>query len=60
MIEPNMATMLCYFFTDASFSNRSLKKMLKHSTDLTFNSLSVDSDTNASDTALIMANGMAG
>lgn len=60
MIEPNMATMLCYFFTDAAFSNRSLKKMLKRSTDLTFNSLSVDSDTSTSDTALIMANGMAG
>jgi glutamate N-acetyltransferase / amino-acid N-acetyltransferase len=60
MIEPNMATMLCYFFTDASFSNRQLKKMLQKSSDMTFNSLSVDSDMSTSDTALIMANGMAG
>lgn len=60
MIEPNMATMLAYFFTDAQISSLTLQKMLKDATDKTFNSLSVDSDTSTSDTVMIMANGLAG
>lgn len=59
MIEPNMATMLTYFFTDAKISSTALQKILKRVTAKTFNSLSVDSDTSTSDTALILANGMA-
>lgn len=60
MIEPNMATMLSYFFTDAKISAPALKKLLKNTADTTFNSLSVDTDTSTSDTVLVMANGLAG
>ncbi len=60
MIEPNMATMLVYIFTDAELDASTLNRMLRDSVASTFNMLSVDSDTSTSDTCVIMANGMAG
>lgn len=60
MIEPNMATMLVYFFTDACISGKELKDMLKRVTDKSFNMISIDHDTSTSDTAAILANGYAG
>lgn len=60
MIEPNMATMLAYFFTDADISSKKLRKMLQEVVPSTFNSLSVDADMSTSDTVFIMANGKAG
>ena len=60
MIHPNMATMLCFIFTDADFSSLRLKKMLKKSVDKSFNMISVDMDTSTSDMAVLMANGLAG
>lgn len=60
MIEPNMATMLAYFFTDADLSPQFLKGALQEAADVSFNNLSVDSDTSTSDTLAIMANGLAG
>ena len=60
MIEPNMATMLSYFFTDANIPAAQLKQMLKRVVEPTYNSLSVDTDTSTSDTVMIMANGLAG
>ncbi len=60
MIEPNMATMLAYFFTDAFIPHKKLKKILSYVTSLTFNSLSVDTDMSTSDTVLALANGKKG
>ncbi|PJI08984.1 MULTISPECIES: bifunctional glutamate N-acetyltransferase/amino-acid acetyltransferase ArgJ [Clostridium] len=60
MIEPNMATMLVYFFTDAYIPGDELKSMLKRVTDKSFNMISIDHDTSTSDTAAILANGYAG
>ncbi|MDH5718050.1 MAG: bifunctional glutamate N-acetyltransferase/amino-acid acetyltransferase ArgJ [Spirochaetia bacterium] len=60
MIEPNMATMLTYFFTDAEIEAEALRKIFHKAVDNSFNCLSVDSDTSTSDTALILANGLAG
>jgi len=60
MIEPNMATMLSYFVTDAKIPADQLKQMLKEIVDVSFNCLSVDTDTSTSDTVAIMANGLAG
>jgi glutamate N-acetyltransferase / amino-acid N-acetyltransferase len=60
MIEPNMATMLAYIFTDAAFDAATLDRMLRHAVDASFNMLSVDSDTSTSDTCAILANGLAG
>ena len=60
MIEPNMATMLAYIFTDAEVDPGTLDTMLRDAVDVSFNMLSVDSDTSTSDTCAILANGMAG
>jgi glutamate N-acetyltransferase / amino-acid N-acetyltransferase len=60
MIEPNMATMLAYIFTDAAIDPSSLDRMLRAAVHVSFNMLSVDSDTSTSDTCAIMANGLAG
>lgn len=60
MIEPNLATMLVYVFTDAAFDAAALDRMLRRAVDISFNMLSVDSDTSTSDTSAILANGLAG
>jgi len=60
MIEPNLATMLVYIFTDAAFDAKTLDAMLRRAVDVSFNMLSVDTDTSTSDTCAILANGMAG
>jgi glutamate N-acetyltransferase/amino-acid N-acetyltransferase len=55
-----MATMLAYIFTDASLDAAVLDRMLRAAAGVSFNMLSVDSDTSTSDTCAILANGMAG
>jgi glutamate N-acetyltransferase/amino-acid N-acetyltransferase len=60
MIEPSMATMLAYIFTDAAFDAPSLDRMLRQAVDVSFNMLSVDSDTSTSDTCAMLANGLSG
>ena len=60
MIEPNMATMLAYIFTDAAIDAPTLDGLLREAVDVSFNMLSVDSDTSTSDTCVILANGHAG
>ena len=60
MIEPNMATMLAYVFTDAALDAATLDAMLRRAASGSFNMLSVDSDTSTSDTCAILANGLAG
>lgn len=59
MIEPDMATLLTYFFTDAPISSADLGPLFQRVVDTTFNSLSIDTDTSTSDTALVFANGLA-
>jgi len=53
MIAPNMATMLCFIFTDANISSGVLQKLLTVNNEKTFNSITVDSDTSTSDTVLL-------
>jgi glutamate N-acetyltransferase/amino-acid N-acetyltransferase len=60
MIEPNMATMLSYILTDAAFDAKTLDRMLRKAVHVSYNMLSVDSDTSTSDTCAILANGLAG
>lgn len=60
MIEPNLATMLAYIFTDAALGAATLDRLLREAAHVSFNMLSVDSDTSTSDTCVLMANGMAG
>ncbi|WP_017582785.1 bifunctional glutamate N-acetyltransferase/amino-acid acetyltransferase ArgJ [Nocardiopsis valliformis] len=60
MIEPNMATMLTWFFTDAELEQPVLDEVFRRVVDRTFNALSIDTDTSTSDSAAILANGLAG
>ncbi|PHO05547.1 bifunctional ornithine acetyltransferase/N-acetylglutamate synthase [Rhodobacteraceae bacterium 4F10] len=60
MIAPDMATMLVYIFTDAKIARPVLQSMLSELTDLTFNNITVDSDTSTSDTLLLAATGASG
>lgn len=60
MIEPNMATLLTFFFTDARIEPADLDVVFRRVVDRTFNALSIDTDTSTSDTAAVFANGLAG
>ena len=60
MIHPNMGTMLAFLTTDAAVEPDCLQKTLRHTTDHTFNRVTVDGDTSPSDMALLLANGAAG
>ncbi len=60
MIEPNLATMLVYAFTDALLDRATLDGVLRRVVDGTLNMLSVDGDTSTSDTCALLANGLAG
>lgn len=60
MIAPNMATMLSFIMTDIAVERTALKKALKHAVDLSFNRITIDGDMSTSDTAMVMANGLAG
>jgi glutamate N-acetyltransferase/amino-acid N-acetyltransferase len=57
MIAPDMATMLCFVFTDAKIPADALQGMLKKGVDSSFNCTTVDSDTSTSDTVLLIATG---
>lgn len=57
MIAPDMATMLVYIFTDAKVSQSALQTMVAKASDVTFNCITVDTDTSTSDTLLVAATG---
>jgi glutamate N-acetyltransferase / amino-acid N-acetyltransferase len=60
MIEPDMATLITLFLTDAEIGSGELDRIFRRVIDRTFNALSIDTDTSTSDTAAIMASGAAG
>ncbi|MDO8461319.1 MAG: bifunctional glutamate N-acetyltransferase/amino-acid acetyltransferase ArgJ [Deltaproteobacteria bacterium] len=63
MIRPDMAphaTMLAFFMTDLAISQKALRLAFNKGIDLSFNRITVDGDTSTNDTALILANGLAG
>ena len=57
MIEPNMATMLCFLYTDANVSVEALKECLRDAVKDSFNMLTVDGDTSTNDIVLLTATG---
>ncbi len=59
MIHPNMGTMLCFITTDADVKKDFLADALRKAADISFNMISVDTDTSTNDTMIIMANGLA-
>ena len=60
MIQPNMATMLCYITTDANISSQLMQKALSEIVEVSFNMISVDGDMSTNDTVLVLANGASG
>jgi glutamate N-acetyltransferase/amino-acid N-acetyltransferase len=59
MIAPNMATMLAYVATDAALPAALLQQILSSSADLSFNAITVDSDTSTNDSVFLIATGRA-
>ncbi len=60
MIAPDMATMLVYIFTDAIVDQTALQKMVSAANAVTFNCITVDSDTSTSDSLIVAATGASG
>lgn len=60
MIAPDMATMLVYIFTDAQIERSELQTLVSELNEVTFNAITVDSDTSTSDTLLVGATGKSG
>ena len=53
MIEPNMATMLGFIFTDAELDQNILKSLINKFVNNSFNSISVDGDESTNDTVML-------
>lgn len=60
MIDPTMATMLCFVTTDAAITPRDLERALSAAVEQSFNRITIDGDMSTNDTAIILANGAAG
>jgi len=60
MIRPDMATMLCFVFSDIKISHDLLTEALLAATHKSFNKITVDGDTSTNDTILILGNGLSG
>ena len=56
MINPNLATMLCFICTDAAVPSNDMKEALEVNSETTFNAISVDGDTSTNDTVMLLAN----
>ncbi len=56
MINPAMATMLCFVTTDADIPKSDMDALLIQSTENSFNRISVDGDTSTNDTVMLLSN----
>ena len=54
MINPAMATMLCFITTDADIPQNEMKEILSEINENTFNAISVDGDTSTNDSVFLM------
>jgi len=57
MINPSMATMLAFVFSNADISSRNMKRTLRRVVDRTFNRITVDGDTSTNDTVFLVTTG---
>ena len=57
MIEPNMATMLSFVFTDLKIGKLKLDKIHKLACEGSFNSITIDGDQSTNDSSLLIATG---
>jgi len=55
MINPAMATMLCFVVTDADISD-DMNELLKEAVETSFNAISVDGDTSTNDSCFLLTN----
>ncbi len=60
MIDPAMATMLCFIVTDADIPKEDMDELLGIGVDSSFNRISVDGDTSTNDTVMLLANRLSG
>ncbi|MEJ2496567.1 MAG: bifunctional glutamate N-acetyltransferase/amino-acid acetyltransferase ArgJ [Sulfurovaceae bacterium] len=60
MINPAMATMLCFIVTDAAIPKNDMDALLQEATADSFNKISVDGDTSTNDSAMLLANKASG
>jgi glutamate N-acetyltransferase/amino-acid N-acetyltransferase len=59
MIDPHLATMLCFIATDAVVGREALGAITRRAVDRSFNRITVDADQSTSDTVAVLANGLA-
>ena len=55
MINPSMATMLCFILTDANIPKSDMNELLEASIEQSFNTISVDGDTSTNDTVMLLS-----
>jgi len=55
MINPNMATMLCFVTTDAKISKAELQSATREAVERSFNRITVDGDMSTNDTVMVMS-----
>jgi len=60
MINPAMATMLCFVLTDADIPKDDMDELLLEATENSFNRISVDGDTSTNDTVMLLSNKKSG
>lgn len=60
MINPAMATMLCFITTDADVDAKTMQEILDEKVKTTFNAASVDGDTSTNDTVMLLSNRKSG
>jgi glutamate N-acetyltransferase/amino-acid N-acetyltransferase len=60
MIQPNMATMLGFVFTDAAVSGAAIQALARDAANASFNRITVDGDTSTNDSFIIAATAQAG
>ncbi len=60
MINPYMATMLCFVTTDAKINKGVLSSFVSHAVEFSFNRITIDGDMSTNDSVIMLANGASG
>lgn len=60
MINPHMATMLCFITTDAKLSKEELSSFVSEAVESSFNRITIDGDMSTNDSVIMLANGASG
>lgn len=60
MINPALATMLCFIITDADIPKEDMDELLRKNVETSFNAISVDGDTSTNDTVMLFSNKKSG